>query len=96
MQGGKVFYDDFFISKCISSNDNISHFAVSIPKKVAKTAVSRNKIRRRIYSIIRKLKNSLISHKNLVLIAKNGIDKISFIKLTEEVEKIFVKYGLLK
>lgn len=95
IQNGGVFHGNFFIIRCEYSKD-LSHFAVSVPKKVAKTAVLRNKIRRRVYSIIRKFKDSFISKQNIVFIAKKDIEKVSFIELTDEIRKIFVKCGLLK
>ena len=67
-----------------------------MPKKVAKTAVSRNKIRRRIYSIIKSFESILISGKNVVIVMKTGSEKVHFDELNKETEKIFVKSGLLK
>ena len=95
MQKGAVFYGDLFIVRYIN-NQSLSRFSVSVPKKVAKNATLRNFIKRRIYSAIDKIKDRFFSYKDVVLIVKNGTDKISFIKLTQEIEKIFVKCGFLK
>jgi ribonuclease P protein component len=73
-----------------------SRFGVSVPKKVAKTAVERNKIRRRVYSVIKKVESLLITGKNSIFIMKAGSEKIGFEELTNEIKKIFVKSGLLK
>lgn len=43
---------DFYI-KSLHSSAAVSRFAVVIPKKVEKSAVKRNKARRRVYEIIR-------------------------------------------
>lgn len=80
----------------VQNGSNIGRFSVSVPKKVAKTAVLRNKIRRRIYSIIKVLDSRTTPFKQVVFIMKNGSEKMSFIDLKEEMKKVFVKIGLLK
>ncbi|MDO8430597.1 MAG: ribonuclease P protein component [Candidatus Taylorbacteria bacterium] len=93
IEKGQSFHSPFLILKvCLS--DNSSKFAISVPKKSAKLAVSRNKIRRQIYSIIKNL--HIKSGYNVVVIVKSDISKLDFKNLSAEVEKIFVKSSLLK
>lgn len=92
---GSIFHGTFSVLRCQNSQ-GISRFGVSVPKKVAKTAVSRNKIRRRVYSVIKSLESGLISGKNVVIVMKAGSEKAHFEELNKETEKIFVKSGLLK
>ncbi len=95
LEKGLVFHSPLFIIYVLKTL-NISRFSVSIPKKITKKAVLRNKIRRRIYAIIKNFELRTILGKNVVIVSKNGCQKMSFIKLSEELEKIFVKSGLLK
>ena len=63
-------------------------FAVSVSKKISKSSVVRNKIRRRVYSAIHHLipnvKNNLY-----LLIAKPGADKIGGDGLKQELAGLF-------
>lgn len=92
---GSIFHGSFFIIRC-QNTQGLSRFGVSVPKKVAKSAVDRNKIRRRVYSIIRNLNERVISNKNIVFIMKSGVEKADYAEIGKEIEKIFVKIGLLK
>ncbi len=95
IEKGHSFQGPFLIVRVIASDKN-SSFAVSVPKKVAKLAVDRNKLRRQIYSIIRDLDNKIVKQGKVVLIVRVGTDKLSFSELADEINKIFVKAGLLK
>ena len=53
----------FLISPARSSN---SHFSVVVGKKYSKKAVTRNKLRRQIYEIIRKRVQPYIKGKNII------------------------------
>lgn len=92
---GHIFHSPFIIirlTKAIKSNK----FSISVPKKVTKTAVFRNKIRRQVFNIIKKLNIDLTQGFNAILIMKVGAEKLDFTELNEEIRKIFVKSGLLK
>lgn len=90
---GQSFHGPFLIVRVIPSAGN-SRFAVSVPKKVYKLAVSRNKLKRQIYSIIKKF--PIKTGYSVVIIVKSGIEKLDFNQLCVEIEKIFVKSSLLK
>ncbi len=92
---GQSFHSPFFIIR-LSKTDKTSLFAVSVPKKVAKLAVSRNRIRRQVYSILSSLKLRMKPESSIIIIMKTGSDKLSFKDLGAEIEKIFVKLSLLK
>lgn len=64
-------------------------FSASVPKKIAKTAVLRNKIRRRIYAVIEE-KPDLQG----VLFAKSDLSKVSFEELKNEVASLLDKASL--
>lgn len=93
VQKGSAFHAPLFSIR-VKKAQNKSRFGVSVPKKVTKTAVLRNKIRRRIYSSLIGMK--LQNHFEVVFVAKTGIEKLKQSEIKQEIEKIFVKSGLLK
>lgn len=93
IEKGQSFYGPFLIVRVYKTAEQ-SHFGISVPKKVSKLATSRNKIKRRIYSIIGKL--DIKSGFSVIVIAKTGFEKLTFLQTKDEIEKIFVKSSLLK
>ncbi len=71
-------------------------FSVSVSKKVSKSAVGRNKIRRRVYSIIKTFITKINGDISGLVIMKSGSEKLSFNDLQEQIKNIFVKSGILK
>ena len=61
----------------------------SVSKKIGKANV-RNKVKRRMKEIVRR-NNFAKDYNNYILVAKEGIDKISFVNLFEEIKEIFSK-----
>lgn len=71
--------------------EKYSQFAVVVSKKVAKTAVLRNKIRRRCYSILRKVSKSLNNSYYVILFAKKGAEKATFAETEAQILEILKK-----
>jgi len=71
-------------------------FSVVVSKKTAKTAVSRNRIRRRFYSALEPLTRELKTAVLVVFYPKTSVVKIPFEGLKEEIRGIFIKNNLLK
>lgn len=70
-------------------------FAVLVSKKVAKSAVDRNRIRRRVYSLLRDvLPNIKIVSKNIIS-AKSGAKDLTFERQKEEIVGLFKKARLI-
>ncbi|HVX48144.1 MAG TPA: ribonuclease P protein component [Candidatus Saccharimonadales bacterium] len=66
--------------------------AVVVSKKVHKSAVSRNRVRRRIYEIIRQADNGLLENKDIVLtVFSDRVVDLSPEKLRAEVESLLAK-----
>lgn len=61
----------------------------SVSKKIGKANV-RNKVKRRMKEIVRR-NNFARNYNNYILVAKEGIDKITFNNLFEEIKEIFNK-----
>ena len=61
------------------------------PKKVAPTAVLRNKLRRQIYEAVKPLYNSLASHTSIIIFAKNETAKTDVKNMTIDLKNLFSK-----
>lgn len=71
-------------------------YAVIVSKKVAKSAVTRNRIRRRVYEWIRLNQLKLSSkHLTLIYINSEAVAKMPYKTLDSELQNIFQKAGLL-
>ena len=84
----KIYTKNFIIQKFVSNNtDNIPHFGFTITKKIG-SAIVRNKIKRRLRSIIRELLKYKDKYfdlsSNYILICKKEIVKVSYNDLKNE------------
>jgi ribonuclease P protein component len=95
MDKGKLFHSPYFSVKFLKM-PGISRFSVAISKKVAKNAVDRNKLRRRIYSALRSLDAQIPTGFHGVFMAKAPVIKSTLPTLIKEAESIFVKSGIIK
>ena len=95
MEKGRMFHSPFFSLRMLPAQKD-PRFSISVPKKVISTAVGRNKMRRRFYSTVKGFESLSLRPAGVVVIAKNGSEKLSFVDFSEEIKKIFVKSGILK
>jgi len=95
IEKGAFFHSDFILLRLMKTQEK-SRFAVSVPKRVAKTAVLRNKMRRRVYSAVGTMESMIKPGFNVILIMKSGAQKVSLKGLVLDIGKIFVKSGILK
>lgn len=74
-----------------------SRYAVIISKKVLKSAVKRNRLRRRIYEIIRKHQDSLPQAYDIAIsVFSADLLEMPHAELTQQIEKLFKESGLVK
>jgi len=74
-----------------------SRFAVVVSKKVHKSAVGRNRIRRRIYEIIRhELPDFPSAHDVVVMVFSSEVLSLPTEELTETIKQLFVQADLYK
>lgn len=92
---GRYAHSPLFLLKTISTNQP-SQFSVSVPHKIAKNAVTRNKIRRRMYSVINKLYTNIKEGFQVVFIMKNESKESSIENMAKETILILGKLGILK
>lgn len=96
MKKGGFLNSPFFTLRFLKNPLKLTHFSVVVSKKVAKTAVLRNKIRRRTYSILKKLtknsKNPLAGQAYfIILFGKKGVEKATFAEVEADIKKLLEK-----
>lgn len=91
MKKGAIVHGSLFSLRFSRNPEKSTYFSVVVAKKVAKTAVSRNKIRRRCYSILKKVQESLNNYYFIILFAKKGVEKVSFADVKADIEKLATK-----
>ncbi|MDZ4785984.1 MAG: ribonuclease P protein component [bacterium] len=92
---GKVVHTPFFWLRFISSKDN-TRVSVITPQKTIKSAVMRNLLRRKVYSVIRPFINEVKQHFHIILCVKEPMIKAETLQIKEKTKEIFVVAGLLK
>jgi len=66
---------------------NRPHIAVSVSKKISKSAVVRNRVRRRVYSLLRPILSMLVPRAYLFVV-KPGVEKLKIDVLKSEIDKL--------
>lgn len=87
---GSKIHSKNFILIFENSITGCSRLAVTVSKKVDKSAVTRNLIRRRLKEFFRVIKQELVRPIDLVIIAKQSAKECSFLDIDKEI------YSLLK
>jgi ribonuclease P protein component len=95
MEKGKIIHSSLFLVRVLGGQSDMRVAAVA-PKKVAKIAVERNKIRRKIYEAVRKLKLESSSNFHILIFAKPTIMKSTQLEIDNDLKTLFVKGGLLR
>lgn len=95
MKKGRVFHTPLFIIRILKDQVLDTRIAAVSPKKIAKTAVIRNKIRRKIYESVKSFKKSINSPIHVILFAKSGIIEARTEDIKSDLTSFFVKIGIL-
>lgn len=98
MQGFRVF-SPFFTSvfyKIANEKVRVGRASVVVSKKTAKTAVVRNRLRRRFYELLDQNFKKLLTPTTIVVYPKIDAHNASFEELSREVEKAFRLAKLIK
>jgi len=88
------FYSNNFVLRFTKNKEELSHFAVIVSTKISKKAVERNKLRRRIYEIIRLNISKIKSGYNLMIFVKKGVLNQEYQEIEQELFYIFKKAKL--
>lgn len=95
---GKAVRSQLFTVKYVA-NSRRSHprFSVVVSKKVIKSAVGRNRIRRRIYEYVRINMHRLIEVHDIVIICTSGeLRSLPYAQISEQLDQLFTKAHLYK
>lgn len=95
MEKGRFSHGNLFLFRFVKYEGK-SRLSVSVSKKVAKSAVDRNKIKRRVYSLLRGMIDKIKPGYKVIVFVKTNIDKVNFDQLNKDLYSDFVKSGLLK
>lgn len=71
-RNGLISKSRYLTIKSVKDRNSISRIAVVVSKKVLKSAVGRNKIRRRTYEIMRNLLPNFNNHYDIAIIVNNS------------------------
>ena len=95
MKEGRANHSSLFLVRALVTADH-TRISVTISSKIAKTAVLRNRIRRKLYEAIKPLYSGVKEHIHVVVIAKAPILTMSQSDIETEIKSVFVKAGLLR
>ena len=83
---GNLLKSKYYILYHLDNNDNKYHFGISVGKKISNKAVIRNKLKRKLRSIIDNNKNLYQKNKDYIIIMKRSCLEASY----EELENDFI------
>ena len=95
MSGARPSHSALFVIRYVKS-EGPSRFSVTVPKKIAKSAVSRNKLRRRAYSALYPLLPKVKDGIHGVLVGKSTILNASLDDISKDLINFFGKSDFLK
>jgi ribonuclease P protein component len=92
LKKGKTHHSPHFSLRIVkNSEEKVSRFSVSVPKKVEKTAVKRNNVRRRALAVIEQNFKAIPAGFNGIFFAKSGAYSLTSPKLKEEISFLLKK-----
>jgi len=95
LKNGKRFNSPIFLLYVAKNNESKSKFAFSVSKKVLKTAVERNKYRRRGYSVIKNKLKLIKTGYFFFFSFKKGIGKPKHSTIEEDINSLLSNSGML-
>ncbi len=94
LKNGRSFHFLFISIKIVRSDEENSRFSFVVPKTVSKSAVKRNLVRRRGYSILGKHLESIKKPYLYAFFMKKGVEKLTFDQFESEIVAILKKTGM--
>ncbi|MDQ2933285.1 MAG: ribonuclease P protein component [bacterium] len=95
LEKGRVSHSSLFLIRILRGQSDLRVAAVT-PKKVSKTAVGRNYMRRKIYESVRPMLSSMAKNTHILIFAKPAAVDVKQKDLVEDLKSLFVKGGLLR
>lgn len=91
---GKSFFTPLFLFRIAKNNLETARFSVVVPKKVEKTAVGRNRNKRRVVAILEKYTDKIAPY-NFFCQVKQNLEKISSKELEKTIHDFLVSNRFL-
>lgn len=88
MKEGAAYHSPSFSLKVLKNEVKNPLFAVIVSKKVAKTAVSRNKNKRRVREVLRKEAENLPQDRFYIVMLKKDLNKSIFLDIHNELKEL--------
>ncbi len=79
------FYSNNFVLRFFKNELSKSRFCVVVSKKISKRAVDRNRIRRRIYEILRLNYDRIKPEFDFMIFVKQGVLKMQYVDMESEI-----------
>ncbi len=98
LTNGTIVHSPLLIARILKTAKPLegTRFSAAISKKIAKTAVLRNKLRRRIYAALATFDPRVKNGFHVILLAKPPLTKATLKDIRADLENLFVKSSLLK
>jgi len=93
-KNGQGCKEDFLYLKFFKNSRDISRFGFIVSKKFSNKAVIRNKIRRRLRSLVNLVLPKIKKGIDVVIIVRPGLDITDFWELEDKINKLFKKAGI--
>jgi ribonuclease P protein component len=88
---GVAYHSPSFTLKKLKNSSNATLFAVIVSKKVAKTAVSRNKNKRRVRECVKKQIHNIPQGNFYIIMLKKDLKETVFEDVKNEIRELFAK-----
>jgi ribonuclease P protein component len=88
---GVAYHSPSFLLKVLNNPQKTTLFAVIVSKKVAKTAVSRNKNKRRVREIIKKNEDKIKQGNFYIIMLKKDLNKSLFKDIENETKTLLAQ-----
>ena len=91
MKEGAAYHSPSFSLKVLKNEVQKPLFAVIVSKKVAKTAVSRNRNKRRVREVLRKEARKIPQDRFYVVMLKKDLNKSVFLDIHNELKELLAR-----
>jgi len=93
---GKGFKEDFLVLKKNKNNLNQSRFGFLVGGRVSKKATIRNKIRRRLSSLVQKKLAKIKPGIDVIFIVQPGLENKNFAQIERTIDRLFQTAKVIK
>ncbi len=95
MKNGRVSHSALFLLRALPGSPD-TRISTTVPVKIAKTAVQRNKFRKKMYEAVRVIFSEIVPNTHIAIIAKPQLFQATQKAIETEVKEVFVKSRLLR